>query len=106
MNSLVCYNDIHMLYLYYKPTCPFSKQVLAVGEQIGVKIELLDVAGNEKLREELISKGGKKQIPFLVDDERGVMMYESGDIIAHLNEHYGNGDVVGSTDSPKVCSID
>ena len=41
------------------------------------------------LREELIAKGGKKQVPYLIDAERGVSMYESGDIIAHLEQHYG-----------------
>jgi len=95
-----------MLHLYYKPTCPFSKQVLAVSEQIGVPLNLLDVGADEKLREELINKGGKKQVPFLVDDERGAMIYESGDIIEYLNEHYSQGNVVDSTDFPKVCPID
>jgi glutathione S-transferase len=95
-----------MLHLYYKPTCSLCQRVLKAGEQIGVSLELLDVSADEKLREELIIKGGKKQVPFLVDDERGVMMYESGDIIEYLNEHYGKGGVIDNTDSPKVCPID
>ena len=32
--------------------------------------------------------GGKTQVPFLVDPEKGVQMYESSDIIAYLDENY------------------
>ena len=80
-----------MLTLYYKPTCPHSSQVLGEAEQLGVSFDLKNIASDETLREELIQKGGKKQVPYLVDPERGVAMYESGDIIAYLKEHYGDG---------------
>ena len=46
-----------------------------------------------------MEKGGKRQVPFLVDDERGVSMYESADIIAYVKEHYST--VEG--DSAYVC---
>lgn len=32
--------------------------------------------------------GGQDQIPFLVDHQHGVELYESDDIIEHLEEHY------------------
>jgi glutathione S-transferase len=38
---------------------------------------------------ELMDKGGKLQVPFLVDEERGVSMYESDDIIEYLFEYHG-----------------
>lgn len=34
---------------------------------------------------ELLARGGKQQVPYLVDEERGIEMYESDDIIAHLH---------------------
>lgn len=39
-------------------------------------------------RKKLVELGGKQQVPFLVDPERGVSMYESLDIIAYVEEHY------------------
>jgi glutathione S-transferase len=40
------------------------------------------------LKEELKRLGGKTQVPFLVDPDRNVKMYESEDIIAYVREHY------------------
>lgn len=40
-------------------------------------------------------------VPYLVDDERGVSMYQSGDIIVYLQEHYKNeaspSDIMGES---------
>lgn len=77
-----------MLHLYYKPTCPFCQRVIQANEQIGADLQLLDVSTNDDLREELIAKGGKRQVPFLVDDERDEQLYESDDIIQYLTTHY------------------
>jgi glutathione S-transferase len=80
-----------MLTLYYKPTCPHCERVLAAAEELGISFNLKDITADETLRDELIEKGGKKQVPYLVDPDRNVSMYESGDIIDYLTEHYGNG---------------
>ena len=88
-----------MLTLFYKPTCPFCQRVLGEVEEMGIKLNLKDISADSVALEELIEKGGKKQVPFLEDDERGVTMYESGDIIAYLQEHYKTD----STDGNNVC---
>lgn len=95
-----------MLHLYYKPTCPFCQRVLKAREQIGIEIDLLDVSASDELRAELVAKGGKKQVPFLVDEERGEQIYESGDIIDYLTTHYGNGRVVDVPSAGNVCPVD
>jgi glutathione S-transferase len=77
-----------MLTLYYKPTCPFCQRVLEMAENLQVDLDLQDVSDDESVLAELIEKGGKKQVPFLVDTEKDVSMYESNDIIEHLREHY------------------
>lgn len=77
-----------MLTLYYKPSCPFCHRVLDVVERMGIQVDLKDIASDDALRAELIEKGGKQQVPFLVDSERGMQMYESGDIVAYLEEHH------------------
>jgi glutathione S-transferase len=57
---------------------------------------LLDVGADEGLRTELVTKGGKKQVPFLEDTERGVSMYESSDIVSYLSDYYRTGQDVNN----------
>ena len=57
-----------------------------MAENLKISLELKDVSESPDAAAELIEKGGKMQVPFLVDSERGVSMYESSDIIDHLRE--------------------
>jgi glutathione S-transferase len=47
-------------------------------------IDISDKANEE----ELIRIGGKRQVPFLLDREKKVEMYESDDILEYLRETY------------------
>jgi len=85
-----------MLTLYYKPSCPYCQRVLGEAENMGVQFNLKDISADQTLAEELIEKGGKRQVPYLVDEERSVSMYESGDIVKYLEEHY-SGSKEGKT---------
>lgn len=76
-----------MLQLYYKPTCPFCQRVLEASDSLGIEFDLLDITESDEVAEALIEKGGKRQVPYLVDEKNGVAMYESDDIIAYLKEH-------------------
>jgi glutaredoxin 3 len=92
-----------MLTLYYKPTCPFCQRVLQMAENLKVDLDLKDVSEEESALKELLEKGGQKQVPFLVDSDRDVSMYESSDIIDYLREHYANsGSDEGVKKKPKV----
>lgn len=84
-----------MLTLYYKPTCPYSERVICTAEALGLKFDLRDISSNEVLRNELIEKGGKKQVPYFEDTDRGVAMYDSRDIIEYLSEQYGTNAAEG-----------
>jgi len=42
-------------------------------------------------RTELASRGGKVQVPYLIDPNTGREMYESDDIIVYLAKEYGSG---------------
>ena len=77
-----------MFTLYYKPTCPYCKFVLKEAETLGVQFDLKDISSDSNLVKELIERGGKKQVPYLVDDTTGVEMYESEDIVTYLKEHH------------------
>ncbi len=78
-----------MLTLYYKPTCAFCRRVLAVIDRLELEAELKDISEDTALEAELIALGGKKAVPYLVDADKGVSMYESDDIVNHLQTTYG-----------------
>ncbi|MFM2374350.1 MAG: Glutathione S-transferase, N-terminal domain [Candidatus Parcubacteria bacterium] len=44
---------------------------------------------DDEIAEELITRGGKRQVPYLVDDKDGTEMYESADIVEYLATTYG-----------------
>jgi len=78
-----------MLILYTKTGCPFCRWVLEKLMELEVSFEERNIAEHNNLHE-LLEKGGKQQVPFLVDEEKGVSMYESEDIIEYLEKRYGN----------------
>lgn len=91
-----------MLTLYYKPSCPYSQRVLAEAEKHNITFDLKDISGDTVLRDELIERGGKKQVPYLVDTEHDISMYESADIVAHLNQYHASTATAAATDTPRV----
>lgn len=91
-----------MLTLYYKPTCPFCQRVLEMAENLKVDFDLQDISDDDATREALIAHGGKQQVPYLVDTEREVAMYESSDIIDYIREHYANTGGADTTSSSRV----
>lgn len=84
-----------MLELYQAEGCPYSQTVRETLTDLGVSYVVHNprrhggAVRNEQTHAELIELGGEDQIPFLVDHQRGVTMYESDGIVAYLREHYG-----------------
>lgn len=76
-----------MLSLYIKTGCPYCAVVLHKLEELGLKFSEKNI-GEESVSAELVGRGGKRQVPYLVDSERGVEMYESGDIVNYLEQYY------------------
>jgi len=89
-----------MLTLYFKPTCPFSRRVIAVIERLELEVEMKDISTDEVFKAELVEKGGKTQTPFLVDSDKKVAMYESDDIVKHLQNNYGDASMIAA--KPRV----
>jgi glutathione S-transferase len=98
-----------MLELYQAEGCRYSAKVRETLTDLGVSYlvhnprSAVGETRNEGTHEQLRSLGGDDQIPFLVDHQRGVQMYESDDIaegtsasdrtqsdniVAYLEEHY------------------
>ena len=83
-----------MLELFQAEDCGYSQKVRENLTDLGVSYVIHNprtAAGetrNEQIHTELQTLGGKDQIPFLVDHQRGVTMYESDNIIDYLETHY------------------
>ena len=75
-----------MLTLYYKPSCPYCDNVFGEAEALGVQFNLKNILSDESIAKELIELGGKRQVPFLLDVENNITMYESNDIIAYIQK--------------------
>jgi len=74
------------LTLYFMPTCPFCQKVIKYLEQNDIIIPKKNTAASSQVRQELLSIGGKTQVPCLVID--GKALYESDDIIQWFRTTY------------------
>lgn len=72
-----------MLELFILESCPYCKKVMKFMDENGIKYTKIDTA-NKESEESLIQIGGKRQVPFLVDKDRNIQMYESDDIIEYV----------------------
>ena len=57
-----------------------------MAENFNIELDLRDILESEEFLAELLEKGGDNKVPFLVDTEKGVSMYESNDIIDYLRD--------------------
>ena len=78
-----------MLTLYVKTGCPYCALVLHELAELNLPFEEKNIA-DDVVATELISRGGKRQVPYLIDDAHDVEMYESADIAQYLATTYGN----------------
>lgn len=72
-----------MLDLYILETCPYCIKVMSFLDENGVKYNKIDIT-DKASEDALIQMGGKRQVPFLVDRDRNIQMYESSDIIEYV----------------------
>ncbi len=92
-----------MLELYDFEGCPYCRKVREVLSELDLDYLEHPVAHGSPRRSELKKLGGKVQVPYLVDPNTDAQLYESDDIIAYLNETYGNGKRAGwSLPIPRV----
>ena len=84
-----------LLELYDYEGCPFCRRVREVLCELDLDYLAHPVAHGSPRRDELVSAGGKMQVPYLIDRNTGTSLYESSDIIAYLNDTYGGGRRAG-----------
>ena len=82
------------LELYEFEGCPFCKKVREALSVLDLDCLILPCPKNgPRFREELITRGGKAQFPYLVDPNTGRELYESSEIVRYLFSEYGSGSV-------------
>ena len=72
-----------MINIFILPTCHYCNKVLTYMNEHGIAYKAIDISKPEN-EAALIKIGGKRQVPFIMDKEHGVEMYESNDIIEYL----------------------
>ncbi|WP_226006632.1 glutathione S-transferase N-terminal domain-containing protein [Natrinema salinisoli] len=87
-----------MLELYQFEGCPHCEKVREKLSELGIsyvnhnprlgKSHDQEVT-NQQTHEELVEMGGMDQVPYLVDTQRETSLYESDDIVEHLETYYG-----------------
>jgi glutathione S-transferase len=86
-----------LLELYEFENCPYCRKVREVLCELDLDYLCRSVAHGSPRRADLRKAGGKLQVPYLIDPNTGTALYESRDINAYLNEHYGAGKRAGWT---------
>jgi glutaredoxin len=80
------------LALYQFRLCPFCVKTRRAIRRLGLDIELRDARNDPKWNKQLVSEGGKYQVPCLrisTDDGRVDWMYESTEINRYLEKRFG-----------------
>ncbi len=80
------------LALYHFKQCPFCVKTRRTIHRLGLKIETRDARNDERWNQELISEGGKYQVPCLRisnDDGSVQWLYESSEINSYLDQKFG-----------------
>ncbi len=77
--------------LYELPGCPFCIKVADKLDELGLEYDTIEVPSAHSERTEVEEVSGQTGVPVLVDEDHGVEgMPESRDIVAYLEETYGD----------------
>ncbi|MDD3150877.1 MAG: glutathione S-transferase N-terminal domain-containing protein [Candidatus Gastranaerophilales bacterium] len=78
-----------MLELYQFEQCPYCKRVREKLTELDLDYICRNVRHGTEKRDILMTLGGQDQVPFLMDLDKGIMMYESAEIVDYLDKNYG-----------------
>jgi len=77
--------------LYRLQACPFCERVVRVLDDLGLDYRSRFVEPMHSERDAVARLTGKRTVPAIVDEETGVTMSESGNIVDYLERTYGQG---------------
>jgi glutathione S-transferase len=78
------------LELWSYESSPFCRIVREALSELEIPYRLHNVARGSSRREAFVARSGKMMVPYLSDPNRGVSMFESADIVRHLNSTYAS----------------
>jgi glutathione S-transferase len=82
-------HQVEPLTLYNMEGSPYCRKVREALTELDLEHVVRNVPKGSPKRAELQRRGGKIQVPYLVDPNSGKEMYESDDIVAYLQAEYG-----------------
>ena len=77
------------LTLFNMEGSPYCRKVREALSELDLEHVVRNVPKGSPKRAELAKRGGRVQVPYLVDPNSGREMYESDDIVAYLESEYG-----------------
>ncbi len=75
---------------------PYSRKVREVLAELDLTYEVRSCGIKSPRWKEVKARGGKAMIPYLIDPNTEVEMYESDDIMAYLRRVYGSSVIQGA----------
>jgi glutathione S-transferase len=78
-----------LLELYNFEASPYCRKVREALNELDLDYLVKNVAKKSHRRPELVARGGKMMVPYLIDPNTGTELYESDDIVAYLEATYG-----------------
>lgn len=72
-----------MIRLFMLNTCGYCRKVIEYLDENNILYEKIDISEKEN-EEALVRIGGKRQVPFIIDTDKNIEMYESNDILEYL----------------------
>jgi glutathione S-transferase len=95
-----------LLELYDFEGCPFCRKVREALSALDLDAVVRPCPKNgPRFRADVERLGGKAQFPYLVDANAGVALYESNDIVRHLQASYGEGSATRLLALPGVGEV-
>lgn len=79
---------LQALTLYNMEGSPYCRKVREALSELDLEYVVRNVPKGSPKRAALMDRGGKMQVPFLVDPNNGRAMYESDDIVSYLRTQY------------------
>jgi len=74
--------------LYRLEGCPYCDLVTGKLDSLDVEYESIWVEGLHSQRDEVKRVSGQRQVPVLINDEKGLVISESDRILDYLNANY------------------
>jgi glutathione S-transferase len=78
-----------LLELYSFEASPYCRKVREELNELDLDYRVRNVAKGGRQRSELVARGGRMMVPYLVDPNTDREMYESDDIVHYLRATYG-----------------